>query len=172
MEYREFGNTGVKVSKLGFGAMRLPGAEKDDKWLIDENRSIELLREGFRAGINYVDTAFPYCHEQSEIVVGKALKSWEGEVLVSTKSPIWRLEKPGDYRKYLEISLERLRRDYIDFYHFHNLTEYFYEAKIKKHNVIEEAQKAKDEGLIKHISFSIHDTPEAFKRFVDIGVLV
>ena len=131
MEYREFGNTGVKVSKLGFGAMRLPGAEKDGKWLIDEDKSIELITEGLKAGINYVDTAFPYCHEQSEIVVGKAVNGWSGEVYVSSKSPIWRLEKQDDYRKYLEISLKRLERDYIDFYHFHNLTEYFYEEKIK-----------------------------------------
>jgi predicted aldo/keto reductase-like oxidoreductase len=171
MEYREFGNTGAKVSKLGFGAMRLPGEEKDGNWLIDEDKSIELLTEGLKAGINYIDTAFPYCHEQSEMVVGKAVKSWEGEVYVSSKSPIWRIEKEGDYRKYLEISLERLDRDYIDFYHFHNLSEYFFEEKIDKYNVIEEAQKLKEEGLIKHISFSFHDYPEFFIRLVNMGIM-
>ena len=170
MEYRDFGNTGVKVSKLGFGAMRLPGAEKDGKWLIDEDRSIDLLTEGFKAGINYVDTAFPYCHEQSEIVVGKAVNGWEGEVYVSSKSPIWQLEKSGDYRKYLEISLKKLDRDHIDFYHFHNLTEYFYEEKVIKHNAIEEAHKAKEEGLIRHISFSFHDYPEFMIRLVNTGI--
>lgn len=170
MEYRDFGNTGVKVSKLGFGAMRLPGTEKDEKWLIDEEKSIELLMEGFKAGINYVDTAFPYCHEQSEMVVGKAVNGWDGEVFVSTKCPTWRLEKTGDYREYLEKSLGRLKRDHIDFYHFHFLHRYYYEKKIKKLNVLEEAQKAKEEGLIKHISFSFHDTPEVFKEFVDLGV--
>jgi len=170
MEYRDFGKTGVKVSKLGFGAMRLPGANKNGKWLIDEDKSIELLTEGLKAGINYIDTAFPYCHEQSEIVVGKSVSRWESEVYVSSKSPIWLLEKPGDYRKYLEISLKRLDRAYIDFYHFHHLTGHLYEEKIKKYNVIEEAQKAKEEGLIKHISFSIHDTPEVLKKSIDTGV--
>jgi uncharacterized protein len=171
MEYRKFGNTGIKVSKLGFGAMRLPGEEKDGKWLIDEDKSVELLTEGLKGGINYVDTAFPYCNEQSEMVVGKAVNGWDGEVYVSSKSPIWRIEKPGDYRKYLEISLERLDRDYIDFYHFHNLTEHFYEEKIKKYNVIEEAQKLKEEGLIKHISFSFHDYPELLIKLVNTGML-
>jgi len=56
--------------------MRLPGDKKDGKWPIDEDKSLELLTEGLKAGINYVDTAFPYCHEQSEIVVGKAVKGW------------------------------------------------------------------------------------------------
>jgi len=171
MEYRKFGNTGVKISKLGFGAMRLPGDKKEGKWLIDEDKSLELLTEGFKAGINYVDTAFPYCNEQSETVVGKAVKGWSGDVHVSSKSPIWRIEKRGDYRKYLEISLERLDRDYIDFYHFHNLTGYFYEEKIKKYDVIEEAQKLKEEGLIKHISFSFHDYPGLMIKLVDTGML-
>jgi len=171
MEYRDFGNTGTKVSKLGFGAMRLPGEEKDGKWLIDEDKSVELLTEGLKGGINYVDTAFPYCHEQSEMVVGKAVNNWKGKVYVSSKSPIWRIEKPGDYRKYLEISLKRLDRDHIDFYHFHNLTEYFFEEKINKYNVMEEARKIKEEGLIKHISFSFHDYPEFLIRLVNMGML-
>ncbi|MEF9426974.1 MAG: aldo/keto reductase, partial [Candidatus Mariimomonas ferrooxydans] len=58
----------------------------------------------------------------------------------------------------------------IDFYHFHSLNEHFYEEKLIKFDLIDEAQKAMDEGLIKHISFSFHDDPENLKRFVNLGV--
>ena len=75
MEYRDFGETGVKVSKLGFGAMRLPGADKEGKWLIDEDKSIELMTAGFQAGINYIDTAWPYHAEQSEPFIGRVLSN-------------------------------------------------------------------------------------------------
>jgi len=169
MEYRDFGNTGIKVSKLGFGAMRFPEIEKKGQWYINEDEVIMLMQEVFKYGINYIDTAYPYCHEQSEILVGKAVNDWKGKIYISTKSPIWRLEKTGDYRLYLEKSLQKLNRDYIDFYHFHSLNKHFYEEKILKLNLIDEAQKAKDEGMIKHISFSFHDDPEILKNLVDTG---
>lgn len=170
MEYRNFGKTGIKVSKLGFGAMRFPETEKEGKWYIDEDKAIALMQKAFKYGINYIDTAFPYCHEYSEALVGKAVNGWKGQIYVSTKSPLWRLEKKSDYRSYLEKSLKRLNRDYIDFYHFHSLNEHLYEEKVIKFDLIEEAQKVKDEGLIKHISFSFHDDPENLKRFVNLGV--
>jgi len=170
MEYRDFGNTGIKVSKLGFGAMRLPGTEKKGKWNIDEEGSYEMMREAFESGINYIDTAFPYCHEQSEAVVGKAVNDWDGRVYVSSKSPTWQLRDRGDYKRYLQISLERLGLESIDFYHFHHLNDYYYEETVLKLGLLHEAQKAKDEGLIGHISFSFHDDPQVMKKLVDTGV--
>ena len=91
MEYRDFGKTGIKVSKLGFGAMRFPETEKKGQWYIDEDRAIALMQKGFKDGINYVDTAYPYCHERSEVLVGKAVNNWDDRVYVSSKSPLWKL---------------------------------------------------------------------------------
>jgi len=170
MEYRDFGKTGIKVSKLGFGAMRFPETKKNGQWYIDEDKAVTLMQEGFKLGINYIDTANPYCHEKSETLVGKAVNDWNDEIYVSSKSPLWKLEKTSDYRMYLEKSLKRLNRGQIDFYHFHSLNDFFYEEKIIKFNLIDEAQKAKDEGLIKHISFSFHDDPEILKRFINLDV--
>jgi len=74
MEYRDFGVTGIKVSILGFGAMRLPEEEKNGKYQVKEEESIRMIHRAFELGVNYIDTAYPYCHGQSEPVVGKALK--------------------------------------------------------------------------------------------------
>ena len=169
MEYRNFGNTKIKVSVLGFGAMRLPEVERNGKWYIDEAEAIKLIHKAFEYGINYIDTAYPYCHEQGEIVVGRALGEWKGRIYVSTKSPVWRIKKTSDFRYYLEESLKKLDLDFIDFYHFHSLTNYFFNEKVLKLKLIDEALKAKDEGLIKHISFSFHDEPEVLKKLVDTG---
>ena len=83
MQYRDFGNTGFRISALGFGAMRLP--ERDGH--VEQDRAIEMLHRAFELGVNYVDTAYFYSHYESEIVVGKALKGWRDRVILSTKNP-------------------------------------------------------------------------------------
>ena len=170
MQYRDFGNTGIKVSILGFGSMRLPEVETKGKYRVEEEESIKMIHRAFELGVNYMDTAYPYCHGQSEIVVGKALKGYRDKVYLSSKMPTWLVEKTSDYRRFLEEQLKKLDVEYIDFYHFHGLDEECFKDKVLKYNLLKEAEKAKDEGLIKHISFSFHDKPEVFKRLIDIGI--
>ena len=57
MQYREFGKTGVKVSPIGFGMMRLPS---DNEGNVNEAEAIRIVREAIDNGLNYVDTAFNY----------------------------------------------------------------------------------------------------------------
>ncbi len=170
MQYHNFGNTGVKVSALGFGAMRLPEEEIKGKYHIREEESIKMMQRAFQLGVNYIDTAYGYRHSQSEIVVGKALEEWKDKVYLSTKMPTWEVKKRSDYRRLLEEQLKKLNVEYIDFYHFHGLSEDRFKNIVLKHNLLREARKAKDEGLIKHISFSFHDKPEVMKRLIDIGI--
>jgi len=170
MQYRNFGDTGIKVSALGFGAMRLPEKEIKGKYHIREEESIKIIQRAFQLGVNYVDTAYPYCHSQSEFVVGKALEEWKGKVYLSTKMPTWMVEKKGDYRRFLEEQLKKLNVEYIDFYHFHGLSEDRFKNIVLKYDLLREAGKAKDERLIKHISFSFHDKPEVMKRLIDVGI--
>ncbi len=170
MQYRSFGNTGVKVSILGFGSMRLPEVEIKGKYHVKEEESIEIIQRAFQLGVNYIDSAYPYCHHQSDLVVGKALQGWRDKVYLSTKMPTWEVKKTGDYHRFLEEQLKKLKVEYIDFYHFHDLNEDRFKNTVLKHNLLKEAQKAKDEGLIKHISFSFHDKPEVMKRIIDVGI--
>jgi len=169
MQYREFGSTGQKISMLGFGAMRLPMVETDGEKHVDADQSIEMIHYAFEAGVNYIDTAYPYCNGESEIIVGRALKGWRDKVMVSTKMPTWQVERTSDYRRFLEEQLRKLDVDYIDFYHFHGLNKERYENVVLRHDLIREARKAKDEDLIKYISFSFHDTPQVLKELIDTG---
>ena len=170
MQYRDFGNTGLKVSALGFGAMRLPEEEIKGKYQVKEEESIKMIQGAFELGVNYIDTAYGYCHSQSESVVGKALQGWRDKVYLSTKMPTWLVKKTGDYRRFLCEQLKKLDVEYIDFYHFHGLDEDKFKNTVLKYDLLREARKAKDEGLIKHISFSFHDKPEVMKRLIDVGI--
>lgn len=170
MQYHSFGNTGIKVSILGFGAMRFPQERIKGKLQIKQEESVEMMQRAFELGVNYVDTAYSYNGGESELVVGKALQGWKDKVYLSTKMPTWLVKKTSDYRRFLEEQLIKLKVDYIDFYHFHGIGEESFKNTVLKHNLLREARKAKEEGLIKHISFSFHDKPEVMKRIIDVGI--
>ena len=158
MLYVDFGKTGAKVSRLGMGCMRLPSYEKDGKTIYDEQKGIAIVHRARELGVNYFDTAPYYCDQQSEIILGKALKSIKREdVYVSTKYPVGN-ETGDDFEKQLETSLKKLDMSYVDFYHFWGISLNAYnDIIIKKGGPLDRAKKAKEQGLIKHISFSFHD---------------
>ena len=171
MQYRRFGNTGVNISTLGFGCMRLPELQKEDgSWEVDQEKTNAMLMRAYELGVNYFDTALYYCHSNSEIAIGKALKPIRDKVYISTKCPLELVKEPGDFRKTLETSLKKLDTPYVDFYHFWGINQKTFDEKIVPMNLIAEAQKLKEEGLIRHISFSFHDSPEALKHIIDNGM--
>jgi len=168
MQYREYGDTG-KISALGFGCMRLPEIERDGKWAIDDEKSIPMLRRAAELGVNYFDTGYYYCHHNSEAAVGRALKPIRDKVLISTKLPMWEVKKRGDYRRWLERSLKELGTDYVDYYHFWSLDTDKFDNKVVGLGLLDEARRAKDEGVIRHVSFSFHDKAETIKHIIGRG---
>lgn len=158
MKYREFGKTGVKISALGFGAMRLP-QEDDDAALV--------MRRAFELGVNYLDTALGY--GESERKCGIALKGWRDKVYLSTKNPLRDNTVEGWWSR-LNTSLEHLDTDHIDFYQVvHGLAWNVYNDFLQRGGGMEAVRKAQDQGLIKYVCFSCHDTPENMIKLIDTG---
>jgi len=185
MEYREIGKTGKKASVLGFGAMRLPMTGAGSNKTVCEDESVKMILKAFELGVNIIDTAYPYCSNQSEKTVGKALNAWKkilagsnrvksapgnGKIYLSTKFPTWLAGKKDDFRIFLEEQIKSLDGNHIDFYHLHTLNEEYFTDKVLKLGLIEEALKAKEEGLISHLAFSFHDRPEIMKKIIDTKV--
>jgi predicted aldo/keto reductase-like oxidoreductase len=159
MQYVDFGKTGVKVSRLGMGCMRLPSYEEKGKTVFDEEKSIALIHRAMDLGVNYFDTAPYYCDKLSEVFLGKALAAGgrRDKVWVSTKNPIEN-DSGDDYEKRLENSLRNLQTDHIDFYHFWGVSLDAFLNKVKaKDGPFARAKKLKEQGMIRHISFSFHD---------------
>jgi len=164
MQYTPFGHTGLHVSRLGFGSMRLPMTSANGKSVVDEDQSIAMIHRAFEAGVNYIDTAFFYCDGLSEITVGKALKGWREKIILSTKFPF---DKP--FRETLETQLKKLDTDHIDFYHFHGIGDWFFTHE-RHDEAVTGALRAKEEGLIRHLSFSFHDKPQVMMKLIDVGI--
>lgn len=128
MEYRQLGNSGLKVSALSFGTATFAGGTDFFKaWgSTDVEEAKTMIRICTEAGINLFDTANAYSRGGSEEVLGEALKGIRQEVLISTKASFPMREGPNDYSssryhiiKQCEESLRRLQTDYIDIYHMH-----------------------------------------------------
>lgn len=170
MQYRPFGRTGFQISALGFGAMRLPIKTVDGKECFDHEAGIALLRHGIDMGINYVDTAPFYCDRESEIIIGKALKDgYRDKIRLSTKLP----GEDHGYdaaRKRLEESLANMQTDHIDFYHLWSCSWKYFSESAEPEGQIRMAMKAKEEGLIRHLSFSSHDTADNMIKLIDTGL--
>jgi uncharacterized protein len=170
--YKDFGNTGVKVSILGFGCMRLPIIDgKPDN--INEPVAMDMIHYAIDHGVNYIDTAYPYhginAYEggMSEIVVGKALKNgYRDKVNLSTKLPSWLIQKREDLDKFLNKQLDRLQTDRIDFYLLHGLNRPFWDNLLKC-NVLEFLDSAVEDGRIGYAGFSFHDDYDVFENIVD-----
>ncbi|SFA88953.1 hypothetical protein SAMN05216249_104121 [Acetitomaculum ruminis DSM 5522] len=154
---------GEEVKKLGFGLMRLPkNGEEFDIEQIKE--MVDLFLE---AGFTYFDTAWAY--PGSEEAIRKALveRYPRDRFTLATKNAAWRVNCTcrEDAIGQFETSLERTGAGYFDFYLLHNLgegrTKYYEEYDMW--NFIQEKKK---EGLIKHIGFSFHSTPEELEEIL------
>ncbi len=166
MIYRELGRTGYQVSQLGFGAMRLPMIGEGEQARIDREKAIPMIHHAFEAGLNYIDTAVGYCNQDSQRVVGEALKGWRDKIIVSTKNHEYEDEKA--WWQHLENSLERLQIDSIDIYNHHGINWERYTKHVEPH-ASKWMLKAQNQGLIKHICFSFHDTNENLIKLINTG---
>lgn len=156
MQYHKLGKTGDHVSILGMGCMRLPKKENG----VDIELAEQLLVHAYEKGINYFDCAPAYCDRKCEQIVGKAVRPFRKEVMLSSKIPLQEVKKANDYRYWLEHSLTEMQTDYLDNYLFWGISRELFENVIVPLDLLKEGQKAKEEGLIRRMSVSVHDSPE------------
>lgn len=165
MKYRRI-NEHYESSILAFGCMRMPVID-GNYGQIDEEKAIEMIRYALDNGINYIDTAYPYHEENSETIVGKALKDgYREKAILVTKNPVWKVEKYEDFEKYLDEQLEKLGVDYVDIYLLHALGEERWE-KIKALGCLRFLDEMMVKGKIKAPAFSFHDKKEIFPKILD-----
>lgn len=166
MEMRQYRDTGVEVSLLGMGCMRLPklDPEKPD---IDYVKAQEIIDYAYSHGVNYFDTAYVYHGGQSESFIGQALKKYPREsYFLATKMPIWCVKKQEDVERIFNEQLQKCQVDYFDFYLFHAQDAGNFK-KCQEFGVYEFLSKMKAEGKIRRLGFSFHDTPEVLRHICD-----
>lgn len=153
-----------KIKKnLGFGCMRM----KMDGDEVDYGEFCRMIDAFLNAGFNYFDTAHGYINGKSETALRECLvkrHNREDFVLANKLTP-WLIEKEEDVLPYFENQLSECGVDYFDFYLFHCMNKTYYE-KQKSCNSFEIVKRLRDEGKIRHIAMSFHDTADVLDKIL------
>ena len=145
MPTRPFGKTGIDVPILAFGGS------------LDTSLSLLVLRQAFKWGVTYWATANTYMGGKSEKGIGKYLAKYPEDrkrIFLVTKSHAWTL---SGLSRDLDLSLERMKTDYIDLFFVHSvrsISDLDDETKVW-------ADKKKAQGKIQFFGFSTHGNMEA-----------
>ena len=166
MVYRDFQD--MKLSALGFGAMRLPKMEGNDAQ-IDETAALAMVDNALAHGVNYYDTAWGYHGGKSELVMGKALSRHPREKFyLADKFPGYDLANMDKVETIFPKQLEKCRVDYFDFYLFHNVCELNIDAYLDpRYGIYDYLLKQKKAGRIRHLGFSAHGSCAVLKRLLE-----
>lgn len=163
MEYRGM-KSGNKTSLLGFGCMRFPQTATGE---IAEPEAQKMLDKAIAAGVNYIDTAYPYHNGKSEPFVGKALKKYDRSSLyLATKLPVWLVNSVEDAKRLFEEQCEHLQTDYIDYYLLHAMNKDRWHAMVEL-GVVDYCEQLKAEGRIRNFGFSFHDDYEVLEEMLN-----
>lgn len=156
MEYRELGNTGMKVSALSFGASSLGGVFHD----IDEPRALDAVYAALDGGMNFIDVSPYYGHYKAETVLGKALRQVDrSRYYLSTK--VGRYGKDGvntwDYsgrraQQSVAESMDRLGIDFIDLINVHDIE--FADLNQVVQETLPALVELREKGLVGHVGIT------------------
>jgi len=163
MLYRDYGQTGKKVSLLGFGGMRFAHID-------DHEECVRAMVAAAEGGVNYFDTAPGYFETKSETVFGKGFAEFKRRNLPFYAATKTFAATPDAIRREIEAQLKRLDIPAIDFYHIWCITDLAGWQSRKKDGVLETFRKLKEEGLIRHICVSSHLIKEEIKELLMEGV--
>ena len=144
MEYTNLGNTGLKVSRLGFGGIPIQR--------ITQEEATALIRKLPEYGVNYIDTARGYT--VSEEYLGIAMEGIRDKFVLATKSMARTREA---MEKDIETSLKNLRTDHIDLYQVHNAPPAQMKIVTGEGGALEALLEAKAAGKIGHIGITAHE---------------
>lgn len=168
MEYRELGNTGLKVSVVSFGTWAIGGS-----WgSVDDATSLNALQRAIDAGVNFFDTADVYGLGRAEELLAKATKGRSDEIHIATKfCRSADITNPDTYseravRTFCESSLKRLERDTIDLYQIHCPPHWV----LQQGYVFEVLDKLQQEGKIRFYGVSVETVEEGLTAIQYPGV--
>ena len=167
MVYKDFQD--IKLSALGFGAMRLPVTGEEMDAPIDEARAEEMVAYAMEHGVNYYDTAYGYHEGQSEIVMGRILGRYPRDsYYLATKFPGYDLSNMDKVEAIFEEQLKKCQTGYFDFYLFHNVYEKNIDLYLDpQYGIMDYLLKQKAAGRIKHLGFSAHGRYDTIIRFLE-----
>lgn len=155
------------MKKLGFGMMRLPLTNPDDQTSIDLEQTKELVDLFLSRGFTYFDTAWMYHGGKSEETIKEVLTSRypRDAYTLTSKLHVGYVNTPEDRDRIFNEQLRKTGVEFFDYYLLHSLNADLYE-KNKKFDCFRWIREKKAAGLVRHIGFSFHDSPEMLDKIL------
>ena len=155
MEYRKLGKSDLNISAITLGAWQY-GCKR--YWgEVEEKNIYEVITKSIDSGINIIDTAIGY--DDSEIIVGKAIKNFREKVIIVSKGGADPIKIP----QRVDLSLKRMGLDYIDLYLVH-----YPDVDIPIEDTIDAMARIKDEGKVRYIGVS-NFSAEQLSRAISVA---
>ena len=173
MEYRRFGKTEEHISVITLGGMRFKRSEEKPRNEIPAetlSQACEVVKLAFEQGINHIESAWGY--GKSEHIYGKVLNEElnvpRNDYHLMTKA---HLQTASEMRKRVEMQLNALQTDYLDFYGWHGINnDELLKISCASNGPVEELLKMKEEGIIRHVGFSTHGPLPTIIRAIETGL--
>ena len=148
---------------FGFGMMRLPMIGED----VDIPQTTAMVDAFLNAGFNYFDTAHPYIRGKSELAIRECLTGRypREQYLLANKLSGGCFEKEEDLGPFFRTQLEACGVEYFDFYLLHAVSGQN-DAHFTNTRAYDFAKRLKEQGKIRHLGFSFHDSADFLDRFL------
>ncbi len=157
---------GERLSRLGFGCMRLPQTPEKT---IDEHELRHMIDYAIAHDVNYFDTAWPYHGGHSELAVGRILADYPRDTwFLADKYPGHQISASYNPAEIFEEQLKKCGVEYFDFYLLHNVYENSFGVYTDpKWDILNYFKEQKRLGRIRHLGFSSHARPDTLEKFLD-----
>lgn len=142
--------------------MRLPAE--------DPELSAQIIDEAIASGINYFETTRGYIQGRCQHLAGPGLKGRSRGLIVSGKAGVKEGPSADDYRREIDLQMEILGVDYLEFFQVGWFSLDQMEMLTKPNGALDALNKARSEGIIGHIGFTGHDAPENVTKLIETGL--
>lgn len=155
------------MKKLGFGMMRLPLLNEEDKKSIDKKTVCQMVDTFMERGFTYFDTAYMYHEYESERAMKDVLvtRKDRDSYTLASKLPVMQLKEKEDMERIFNEQREKCGVEYFDYYLLHALDAEHYKT-VKRLDCFGFAMQKKAEGKVKHVGFSFHDSAEVLDQIL------
>ncbi len=161
MRYRPLGRTGLEVSALSFGCMRLSE---------DQTLNTKLISTAIDYGVNYFETTRHYINGTCQHKTAPGLKDKSADIIVSGKEGMDADKTAYNFRKEIERQLDILGLTHFKFFQVGWFSWNKIPHLIKPGGVWDALRRAKEEGLVQHVGFTGHDSPANFIKCIETGL--
>ena len=156
-----------QMKKLGFGMMRLPLLNEEDKKSIDKKTVCQMVDTFMERGFTYFDTAYMYHEYESERAMKDVLvtRKDRDSYTLASKLPVMQLKEKEDMERIFNEQREKCGVEYFDYYLLHALDAEHYKT-VRRLDCFGFAMQKKAEGKVKHVGFSFHDSAEVLDQIL------